>query len=128
MWLSLLTNKYVIIGVIVVAAGIYIKILKSEINSCEAEKKNLVAELAISQASVKSLQGAITEQNVAIDKLKTDSDAREKAGAAEVAKAKVKAEGFKKQADNLLKRIVPQNMTKCDAANSLINEEIKNAK
>lgn len=128
MWLSLLTNKYVIIGAVVVVAGIYIKILKVEISSCEAEKKNLVAELAISQASVKSLQAAINDQNAAVDKLKTDSDNREKAGAVEIAKAKVTADGFKKQADTLLRRVVPQNTSMCDAANQLINEEINNAK
>ena len=128
MWLSLLTNKFVIIGVIVVAAGIYIAFLKSDISTLEAEKKVLVAELEVSQASVKSLQQAITDQNAAIDKMKTDADAREKAGAIEIAKAKAAAEGFRKQAGTLMARTAPQGVAKCDAANSLFNEEIKNAK
>jgi len=128
MWLSLLTNKYVIIGIILAAAGAYFAILRHQVSACEAEKGILVAELAISQASVKSLQGAINEQNAAIDKLKTDSDVREKAGQVEIAKAKVKADNFKKQAADILKKVAPQNITKCDAANLLINEELKNAK
>ena len=115
-------------GIAIAALGAYIFVLRSNLQTCEAEKKTLEAELAVSQASVKGLQLAITEQNSAIDKLKTDSDVREKAGAVEIAKAKVKADGFKKQADTLLKRVIPQGVAKCDAANQLINEEIKNAK
>lgn len=128
MWLSLLTNKFVIIGVIVVAAGIYITILRAQLSTCEAEKKVLVAELAVSQASVKSLQQAINDQNAAVEKLKADADAREKAGLVEIAKAQATAAGFKKQAADILKRVAPQNISKCDAANQLINEELQNAK
>ncbi len=128
MWLSLLTNKYVIIGVIVVAAGIYIAILKHQVSTCEEEKKILTAELAISQASVKSLQGAISEQNVAVEKFKSAADERAKKNEAEVVKAKVEAETFKKKASTILARVSPQNVTKCDAANQLFNEVIKNAK
>lgn len=128
MWLSLLTNKYVIIGMIVVAAGIYITILRSQLSSCTAEKNLLTAELNISEASVKGLQAAIVEQNTAIEKLKSAADERAKKNAEEVAKAKVIADTYKKRADDLAKRVVPQNVSKCDAANDLFNEVIKNAK
>lgn len=128
MWLSLLTNKYVIIGIIVALLGTYIVILRGQVATCKAEKDTLTAELQVSQASVKSLQQAINDQNAAVEKLKADADAREKAGQVEIAKAKDKADTFKKQASDLLKKVAPQGVAKCDAANQLINQEIRNAK
>jgi hypothetical protein len=132
-FLKLLLGNWQLVAVIALLAamagtGIYIKILKGNIETCEAEKKTLVAELEVSQASVKGLQISITEQNTAIEKLKSDADAREKAAATEIAKAKATSAGLKKQADDLLKRTIPQNTTACDAANQLFNEEIRNAK
>jgi hypothetical protein len=128
MWLSLLTNKYVIIGAIVVAAGIYIMLLRANIATCEAEQNVLKAELAVSQASVKSLQAAINDQNTAIEKMKADSESREKAGKAAVEKAKVESLTFKRRAEDLMKVVPRPGITKCEAANELIDQEIKNAK
>lgn len=127
MGLSLLLNKYVIIGLVVVAAGVYIMMLRSSIATCEAEKNVLKAELAVSQASVKSLSAAIDEQNVAVQKLKDAADERAKKNATELAKAKAEADTFKKKAGALISRVAPQNVTKCDAANQLFNE-VLNAK
>lgn len=127
MWLSFLTNKYVIIGAVVIAACIYIMMLRSSLSVCEAEKNVVVAELAVSQASVKSLSAAIDEQNTAIEKLKSAADERAKKNAAEVARAKAEADTFKKKANSLIARTVPQDVSKCDAANQLFNEVI-NAK
>jgi predicted nucleic acid-binding Zn-ribbon protein len=128
MWLSLLTNKYVLMGIAIAVLGAYIFFLRSNLQTCEAEKKTLEAELAVSQASVKGLQLAITEQNSAIEKMKTDADTREKSHQQEITKAKVKADGFRKQAADLLKRTIPQNVSRCDAANIIINEELQRVK
>jgi len=84
--------------------------------------------LQISQASVKGLQQAITDQNTAIDKLKSDADTRVAAHQAEIAKAKNTAELYRKQAQYLMTTQAPQDKPKCDSANNLINQEIKNAK
>ena len=128
MWLSLLTNKYVLMGIMLVVAGVYVALLRGNLATCEAEKKVLVAELEVSQASVKNLQIAINDQNTAIEKLKSDSDTREKSHQQEIAKAKITSESFKKQAADILKKIAPQNISKCDAANQVINEELQRVK
>jgi len=128
----ILGNKNLVIGLILVAllagTGIYIKVLKNDISNLTVEKNNLAAELQISQASVKGLQQAITDQNTAIDKLKSDADTRVAAHQAEIAKAKNTAELYRKQAQYLMTTQAPQDKPKCDSANNLINQEIKNAK
>ena len=128
----LLGNKNLVIGAIllalIAAGGIYIKILKSEVASAKAEVTVLKSDLQVSQASVKTLQQAIVDQNVAIDKLKTAGDVRVAAHQAELAKAKATADSYKKQAQEIMISKVPDNIPKCDAANDLINQEIKNAK
>jgi len=128
----ILNNKTLVVALILIAIiggeSVYIKIQKQELATLQLEKKNLSDELAISVASVKSLQQAVTDQNTAIDKLKSDSDARQAAHMEELSKAKTLATNYKNQAAELLRRQVPQNTTQCDAANQLINEEIQNAK
>jgi uncharacterized protein YlxW (UPF0749 family) len=92
------------------------------------ENKVIADKLEIAKESIKSLQQAINDQNAAIDKMKADSDAREARGQAEIAQAKIKSDSLKKQAEDLMKKQTPQGVSKCDAANQWINEEIKNAK
>ena len=41
-----------------------------------------------------------------------------------IAKATAKADTFKKRAADLIRRVAPQNISKCDAANQLFNELI----
>jgi predicted nucleic acid-binding Zn-ribbon protein len=120
----------VAIGLVAVMAGlgVYIRILHGDISTLEEKAKTAQAELEVSQASVKSLQIAINDQNTAIDKLKTDTDAREKAHAVEIAVAKTTANTAKKRAADLMASMAPQNISKCDAANQLINSEIQRAK
>ena len=123
--------QLVVIGILLLALsgmGVYVKMLKSNVAQCEAEKIALSVALDASQASVKSLQGAIEEQNAAVQKFKDAADEREKAGRAALAKAKATSEANKKWANDLLGRTIPQGTTACDAANQLINEEIRNAK
>ena len=128
----LMGNKNLVIGVILLAllagTGIYIKVLKTEVESAKAKVTVLTNDLQISEASVKSLQQAISDQNAAIIKLGTDATARVAAHQVELAKAKTSADIYQKQAQELMNRKPPQNEPKCDAANDLINEGIKNAK
>lgn len=130
--LSLLTNKYVIIGLIVAAlvgsGFFYINGLKNKVVSLEADNKVLTTDLQVSQASVKTLSASIEEQNTAVDKFKADADARLKANTVIINAAKVTATTLKAQAAALLAAKVPPNVTTCNATNELINSEIQNAK
>lgn len=137
-FLSLLGNKNVLMGIILVSiiagVGIYIAKLKGDIEDLEKDKvaliaeKNLsIAELQVSQASVKGLEAAISDQNSKIDKFKADADNRAAANAGEIKKAQATADIYKQQAAELLNSQPMQNMTKCDSANVLITREIKNA-
>lgn len=128
----LLKNKtLVIIGLLLVAlAGsvFYIKQLTGENNTLVAQNTNLSNLLESSQGTVKQLQNDISTQNQAVEDLKTAADARKKESEVLVKKAQDSAAAYKKRADDLLKRVVPQTVSRCDAANLLIDEEITNAK
>ena len=128
----LLTHKSLaltgVLFAMLASAGVYIKILDSEVVSAKADVKVLTSNLAVSQASVKTLQKAVTDQNTAITKLGTDATARVASHQGELAKATTTADIYRKQATDLMHRQAPQNAPKCDAANALINSEIKNAK
>lgn len=125
-------NKNLIILAILAATFmgglVYIKILKSELAAAIAEKNVVVAELQVSQASVKNLTQSLTDQNTAIDKLKADADVRVTAHAAEIVKAKNTANLYLKQAQYLMSLQPPVDRPRCDAANDLFNLEIQNAK
>lgn len=127
----ILGNKNLIMGVILIAllggGYAYIKILKGELSNAVAEKNVLTQELGVSQASVKNLMSSINDQNAAIDKMKADTTARIASHQVELTKAKSTADQYRKQAQYLMNRPAPQSIPKCDAANDLINEEIKNA-
>jgi len=132
-FLSLLLKNWqlVVIGVLLLAlagAGVYTKLLKSNIAELEAEKASLVVKLEVSNASIAALQKSIDEQNAAVQKFKEAADAREKANRNEIVKAKVESANQKQRAEDILKRVIPANTTACDAANQLFNEEIKSAK
>lgn len=128
----LLANKnLVVIGILLAlfaGGSIYIKVLKGNIATLTAEKAALVIELQVSNASIKSLQQAINDQNTAIDKMKTDADKRQVAHQVEINKAKATSDTYKKQAQDLMDAKAQANKPKCDSANDLINLEIKNAK
>ena len=128
----LLNNKnLVIIGVLIAAmlsGFIYVKMLKSNLTTAIAEKNTLVAELQVSQESVKSLQTAITDQNTAVEKMKTDADARAKSAQAEIDKAHTISAAYKKHADDLMNVKPLPGTSSCQSAEALINQEIQNAK
>lgn len=128
----LLKNKnLVFIGILLAlfaGSGIYIKFLKGDIATITAEKATLVTELQVSVASVKSLQQAILDQNAAIDNMKSAADLRQSAHQAEINKAKATADTYKKQAQDLMDAKAQADKPKCDSANDLMNQEIRNAK
>jgi len=128
----LLKNK-ALVAILILAAALgvqsfRISLLKSEAKTLTAEKQTLKTQLDESQANLLQLQNDIQSQNAAIERLKKDGDERVAKNAEDVKKAKKEAEGYKKQAQDLMNRKVPQNVSKCDAANALINEEIRNAR
>lgn len=128
----LLSNKSIIANILLLlalaSAGIYIRILNLENSNLEKDVVSLKNKLRISDESIKELQGKIDDQNKAIDKLKKDSDDREKAHASEIAIANAKAGSYKQQASDILK-MMSQNPDKCKASDDAINMEIlKNVK
>lgn len=128
----LLQNWKFILAIVLVAIiaglGVYIRILNGDVAACTAEKQTLKATLEVSQASVKSLQIAINDQNDAIDNMQIQAAAREKSHAGAIASAKATTVSAKKRADELMAAMAPQNISKCDAANQLINQEIQRAR
>lgn len=107
---------------------LYIKALHAENAKLETENSTLAANLKASNDSIITLQSSITIQNTAIDKLKTDADARVQSHAVEIAAATAKADTYRNQALDIL-RLKPSNPDQCKAANDLINNEIlKNGK
>jgi len=118
-----------IVALSILGAGIgYTLHLKKNIQQLEDEKIVLMTELRVSQSSVAALQKAIDEQNVAVGKLKKDSDQLLQAGKKEVAAAKKEADKYRKLANELAGATHPANISTCDAANALINSVISNAK
>ena len=127
----LMGNKNLVIGLILIGlilialtagAGVYIKILKAELATAEAEKVALTTELGVSNNSIKTLQGSIDQQNAAVDRLKSAADARVQSHAVEIAAATAKANTYRQQALDILK-IMPTT-DKCKSADDLINSEI----
>ena len=130
---TLLMGNKSLLGIILLVValagvGIYVKVLKSNLEVCQQEKATISAKLEVSQEAVKNLQGAINEQNIAIEKMKTAADERAKANQAELNRAQATVNTFKQQATDILKNVAPQGVPKCDAANLLINSEIQRAK
>jgi uncharacterized coiled-coil protein SlyX len=122
--LSLLKNKIFIItafcGIsMIVFIFLYIKVLKSE-------NESLTIKLSVAESSIKTLQTSISKQNTAIDKMKKDADDRLKENIKNVNKSKEERKIFDKHSKDLLSKKTPEDISKCDSANLLINEEIDN--
>lgn len=128
----LLKNKNLFLagGIIVVLVLVYayISSLKSRLETSRAETTVAITKFEVAQASVKTLQQAIEEGNLAIDKMKADNDARTAAYQTEIEKAKATTIFYKKQSQNIMDAKVPPGETSCTAANNLINTELQNAK
>lgn len=128
----LLKNKALVaIGILcamLAAQTAYIAVLKSQKTVLVTEKASLKTLLDVSQSNVIQLTEDIKYQNTEVEKLKSAGETRLKLHEAEVKTAETKAATHKKAAADLLKSTSPQNMTKCDAANLLINKELHNAR
>jgi hypothetical protein len=126
-----LRNKGLVVSLLLMAAlggcYFYIEMLKNYAARMVAEKNVVIAELQASQAALKGLQSAVNEQNTAVEKLKNDAEARVAAGQAEITQAKVTSELYKRKASDLMKVKPDPKLSRCDAANALINSEIANA-
>ena len=77
----------------------------------------------IANADITRLNGAITEQNSAIDALKTDADKRLLINQQALAQAQTQANKYKTRADALL-HAQPTGTSSCDSASKLITEYI----
>jgi uncharacterized cupredoxin-like copper-binding protein len=123
-------NKWLAMIAIVFTLSVVMheKDLKGQLAVALAEKKTVEVELQGSQVSMKNLQEAIKTQNAAIDKVKAEGLAREKAHQAEINIAKKKSETYKKQSDDLMKIQVAPGQSACEAADKLLNSEIHNVR
>jgi len=110
------------------ASAVYIVILRTQATTLKSEKETLQTKLDMSQANLFQLKNDIDAQNVAIQKLKTDTDERVAKGLEEIARAKASAASSKARADSILSRKPPVGANICDAANDLFNQEIKHGK
>ena len=117
-----------ILAAALVASGIYIMLLRSQVVAIESEKITLVTKLSVSQANLLQLQNDITAQNLAIQRLKTAADERVARGLEEIAKARASAASSEAKASAILAKRVPQGANICESANSLFNEEIRNGR
>jgi len=127
-----LKNKsFIVVGIIlaiVASEVLYIKILRSEEATLVAEKTILNNKVIDLQANVAQLKNDLEFQNKEVERFKNAADERAKQHVIELKAAQDTAAKYKKQAADLLKRQPQQNANKCDNANQLITEELRNAK
>lgn len=131
--LSFISNYLNLIVIIIFLSittyqAVLIKFHKKDIQTLEAEKSNLLTQVKVLQVSVKDLKESIDKQNAELEKIKKDAEKKEKEDKETLERASATADVYKKQARDLLKRKPPANMTKCDAANQLINIEARDTK
>jgi 23S rRNA-/tRNA-specific pseudouridylate synthase len=101
-----------------------ISLLDNNLKVLKAEKEQLNLKLIISEESNKELRNAINLQNIYVDNLRNEAEKKLKENAELLNKAKSEATKSKKRAEELMNAKPPANMSLCDAANKLINEEI----
>lgn len=118
----------IILLIILALGGMYIKILHTENSELKTDNTTLSANLAASNDSIKTLQGTVSDQNIAIEKMKTAADERAKANAALITTASKTADTFRQHALDIV-HLLPQGVDKCKDANDIFNSEIqKNVK
>lgn len=133
MFLTLLIRNWRIVVIAALLAVIsveyvYIKHLNSEIIKMTDEKELLERKLVDAKNELKVSLSKIDEQNSAIDRLKKESDDRQKRNLAEMAKVKQAADAIKRSAEEIIRLKPPVGIPVCDSANALINQELQNAK
>jgi len=118
----------IILSLVIAGGCLYIKILKEELNTAVAQKAVITSDLALSQSSVKDLQASIVTQNAAVDKLKSDNDARVASHQVELNAAQQTAQTYKQQAQSLMKLVADPTIAQCVAVNNLINSQLPGPK
>lgn len=126
-WKSASSTITIILLILVGILAFYANSMKSVNAALVAQKATLLVTLTESQANVIQLKNDINFQNAQIEKFKSDAAERAVKHANDIKKAKTTSDMYRKQAEDLLNRRPPQNITKCDAANDLIVEELKDA-
>lgn len=123
-------RSFLLLFIAVIFAGLisYIVILTSKNNALVSENLLIKSKLEISNVSIGHLTDAVSAQNSAIETFRSASAEKERLNKIEVNKALAVSEVHKTRAEELLKSMIPQNISRCDAANLIINEEIKNAR
>lgn len=133
MFLGFLLQHKELIIILLLSLGIaassgYIKILHNKNEALKSDNIVLRSNLDASNNSIKLLQDSISQQNEAVEKLKSEADQRVQSHAIEISAANSRAQTYKEQAQNILKSI-PNSQDKCKSADNLINNEIlKNVK
>jgi predicted negative regulator of RcsB-dependent stress response len=110
--------KQIVIALVVLGAVWWVRNLYTTVQEQEIT-------IATQQTTIKSLSDSIEEQNKAVQKLKTDSDARLAAANVALAAAQAKVKVNKQRAVDIGKATPKFPNDLCRSADSLINEEIK---
>lgn len=106
--------------------GIYVKILKDENLVLVAQNQTLTTKLQVSNNSITVLQKSINDQNTSIQSLKTDAVNQLIENQIALNKANQDAQSYMNQAMIILNKKENTNISSCQSANDLINQEIKN--
>jgi hypothetical protein len=112
-----------------VAAGWgYLRHLQNKVTALAGENAVLVEKLHVSEDLVLALRSSIDTQNQAIAKMSEDSIRRERDGKALIDRARSESAVHKRRADQLMTSIPAPNLSQCEAAEHLINQEIRSEK
>ena len=106
----------------------YVMFLRHQNTVLSAHNDNLTTQVVSLTADKTQLQADIDFQNEAVTKLKVDADNRRAKGNAIVSEGRQTASSYKRRADILSSTALTYTPTGgCKQADTLINEEIKNA-
>jgi len=131
-WSFILGNKTLIamgiLAAVIAGQYAYITLIKSQKEVLVSEVAKSKVLLGVSQASVAQLRLDIEFQNKEVQKFKTFADDRAKENAQIKKDATLEAIKLKKQSTDLLKRMAPEGVDMCTAADMLMREEIEKAR
>lgn len=120
-----ITNiRTILEAAIITCFMIYVGVLSYQKYSLKNELQEVKYSLAKSQALNEQYKVSVDKQNIAVEDLLKSAEATKKKNAEELAKANKEAARLKSEAANILLKQKPQNVSDCDAAHSLIIEEI----
>lgn len=132
MFLLLLRNwQLMIIGLlaaIILFCTVYIRYLRAETISLQAEKKAVELQLETANAQIAQCNGKIDSQNRAIDEWKKESDERARRINSELSKLKKQTQLGQQAALDIINNKPQTSMSSCENAIRIINQELKNSK